>query len=55
MNKLYVINWALPDGYVFSTSSFWSKEEMDEKIRKNPEWSYEVTEDNATHKIVTAR
>ena len=55
MNKLYVINFTLPNGYVFSTWSAWTEEAITEKIRKNPEWTFEVVEDNRIHKIWKAR
>ena len=54
MNKLYTINWLLPNGYVISTCSFWSKEAMTEYMKKNPEWRFRMKEDNDCHMIYEA-
>ena len=54
MNKLYVINWTLPGGYVISVSKFWSRAAFLNKMRKNPEWTFETVEDNFIHTIVKA-
>ncbi len=55
MNKLYVINWALPNGYVFDVTHFWTERGLNDKIRQYPDWTFTVTEDNDCHKIVTAK
>ena len=54
MNKLYVIQWTLSNGYIVSVSYFWNESELYDKMRKNPEWSFDIIEDNNTHKIIRA-
>lgn len=55
MNKLYIIKFLLPNGYVVSTWSVWDESLAIDKIEKNPEWKFTVVEDNETHKIWEAR
>lgn len=54
MNKLYVIRFTLKNGYIISTWTTWTEKAALEKIRKNPEWTFKVVEDNETHKIWSA-
>lgn len=54
MNKLYVINWTLRNGYVISTSTFWDYMKFWVTMRKNPEWTFELVEDNDCHMIYKA-
>ena len=54
MNKLFVIRWTIKKDYVLSVSSFWNESAMIEKIKMNPEWSFETVENNNLHKIVIA-
>lgn len=55
MNKLYIIHFKLYNGYIVSTWTAWSEEAAQDKIRKNPEWTFSIVEDNATHKIWDAK
>lgn len=55
MNKLYIIRFRLSNDYVISTWSAWTEEAAQDKIRKNPEWTFNVVEDNDTHKIWDAK
>lgn len=55
MNKLYIINFKLSNGYTVSTWYGWNEPEAIEKMDKNPEWTFELVEDNDTHKIWDAR
>ena len=55
MNKLYIIRFLLSNGYCVSTWSAWSEEAIIDKMKKNPEWKFTVTENNDTHKIWDAR
>ena len=54
MNKLYIIRFTLKNGYVISTWSTRTKKAALEKIRKNPEWSFNIVEDNEIHTIWSA-
>ena len=51
MNKLFVINFKLSNGYTVSTWYCWNLEDAKEKMRKNPEWTFEEIENNDTHQI----
>ena len=55
VNKLYVIHFHLPNGYIISTWTSWNESHVLDKISKNPEWKFTVVEDNSTHKIWDAR
>ena len=57
MNKLFVIRFLLPGHpeYCLSTWYGWSEADAQEKIRKNPEWEFTVSENNEIHKIWEAR
>lgn len=55
MNKLYIIRFKLSNGYVISTWSGWTEAAALDKIRKNPEWTFAVAENNEIHKIWDAR
>lgn len=55
MNKLYIIHFHLPNGYIISTWTSWNESHVLDKISKNPEWKFTVVEDNRTHKIWDAR
>lgn len=55
MNKLYIINWQLPNGYRISTSYYWTENDAREKMNDSPGWAFTLTEDNDVHKIWTAK
>lgn len=55
MNKLFIIRFLFPTGDCISTWSAWDEEVALENIRKNPEWTFTVVEDNDIHKIWEAR
>ena len=55
MNKLYIINWTLPNGYVFETTTFWTERGINDKMKQWPEFNFVLVEDNDCHKIYEAR
>ena len=55
MNKLYCIKFLLSNGYVISVFNTWSAADLKSKIEKNPEWKFELVEDNPIHCIYEAR
>lgn len=55
MNKLYVINFRLQNGYLLSAWYGWSEQEAVEEMKKNPEWEFTLEADNEIHKIWNAR
>lgn len=55
MNKLYVINFRLSNGYIVSTWWTWDADTLKEKKTANPEWTFSLTEDNAVHQIWDAK
>ena len=55
MNRLYVIQWKYTNGYLLSTSYFWSESEAREKMQQNQEWKYSLEEATDAHKIWIAR
>ena len=54
MNKLYIINWTLENGYVFETTTFWTERGINDKMKLNPEWRFRLKEDNDCHMIYEA-
>ena len=55
MNKLYCIKFTIKNGYVVSVYNTFSPEDLREKMRKNPEWSYVLIESNNIHDIYKAK
>lgn len=55
MNKLYVIKFMLKDDFCISTYNCWNPSEAKAKMDKNPEWNYEIVEDNNIHCIIEGR
>lgn len=51
MNKLYVIRFKLPNGYIVSAWHTWSRQDAEQKMRMNPEWTFSLMENNETHMI----
>lgn len=55
MNKLYVIKFILKGDFCISTYNCWNPSEAKAKMDKNPEWNYEIVEDNNIHCIIEGR
>lgn len=51
MNKLYVIRFKISHDFTISTWSGWDQADAEDKMRKNPEWTYTLVENNDIHKI----
>lgn len=51
MNKLYAIEYMLPNEYVISVWHGWTEEAASREIKKNPEWTFILKVDNECHKI----
>lgn len=55
MNKLYCIKFMIIHDYIVSVFNTFSEDAFIKKMNDNKLWTYEVIEDNETHKIVIAR
>lgn len=55
MNKLYVIRFLLSNGFCVSVWYAWDRAATLNKIANNPEWSFEIQEDDDVHTIWNAR
>lgn len=55
MNKLYVIRFLISHDYCISTWSCWNPASLNNKMARNPEWTFSLKEDNDTHQIWEAR
>lgn len=56
MNKLYVIRFYYPNGYLLTTWTLWDAAALKEKIAHySDEWKFTLAEDNDTHQIWDAR
>ena len=42
MNKLYVVNYRLPNGYLLKTASFWSQKDLEAEIDDHPDFDFEL-------------
>ncbi len=51
MNKLYIINYRLPNGYLLSSHSFWNYAEAKRMMVEATAWDYELVEANDVHMI----
>lgn len=55
MNKLYIIKWLLPNGYEISRCTFWNMDLVTKKIENNPDWDFELVENNDVQMVWEAR
>lgn len=55
MDKLYVVRYALSNGYVIATYSFWHRMEMIRKMIDESEFDYKLIENNEIHEIWEGR
>lgn len=55
MNKLYIIKFMLSNDYVVSVWYAWNADELKNKIAANPEWNFNMVENNHIHMIYEAR
>jgi hypothetical protein len=51
MNKFYIINYRLPNGYLISCHTFWNYYEAKQMMVEACNWDYELVESNDTHMI----